>query len=148
MGNTKPVAAFDSSNRQGNMALKSVLIVEDEIFIAMEIERILEEAGCRVVAVAADRQEALSGGEQADLAFVDLNLRDGPTGPSIARELARLYGVRVVYVTANPAQIGEPAATAVACICKPFTDQAIRAAIEMAAQAPAMMAGQGTLIKL
>lgn len=114
--------------------MKSVLIVEDEIFIAMEIERILEEAGYRVVAIAADQQEALSSGGKADVAFVDLNLRDGPTGPIIARELATQYGVRVVYVTANPAQIGEPASTAIGCIRKPFTDDAILAAVAAASR--------------
>lgn len=115
--------------------MKSVLIVEDEIFIAMEIERILEEAGYRVVAIAADQQEALRVGKDADLAFVDLNLRDGPTGRTIALELAAQYGVRVVYVTANPAQIGEPAPTAIGCIRKPFTDQAILAAVAVASGA-------------
>ncbi|AXB78590.1 response regulator [Novosphingobium sp. P6W] len=115
--------------------MKSVLIVEDEILIAMEIERILEEAGYRVIAIAADQQEALRAGEKADLALIDLNLRDGPTGPIIARELAAQYGVRVVYVTANPAQIGEPASTAMGCIRKPFTDDAILTAVAVAAGA-------------
>ncbi len=114
--------------------MKSVLIVEDEIFIAMEIERILEEAGYSVVAIAADQPGALAAGRNAEVAFVDLNLRDGPTGPQIARELATRYGVRVVYVTANPAQIGEPAPTAVGCIRKPFTPHAILAAAALAAQ--------------
>lgn len=115
--------------------MKSVLIVEDEIFIAMEIERVLEEAGYRVIAIAADQQEALRAGDKADLALIDLNLRDGPTGPIIARELAEQYGVRVVYVTANPAQIGEPASTAVGCVQKPFTDEAILTAVAVAAGA-------------
>ncbi|EIZ80885.1 CheY-like response regulator [Novosphingobium sp. Rr 2-17] len=112
--------------------MKSVLIVEDEIFIAMEIERILQDAGYRVVAIAADQHEALSAADAAEFAFVDLNLRDGPTGPDIARELASKFDVRVVYVTANPAQIGEPAATAVGCIRKPFTADAILAAAALA----------------
>lgn len=111
----------------------SVLIVEDEIFIAMEIERILEDAGFDVVAIAADKDEALSKGDRAQLAFVDLNLRDGPTGPVVARELAANHGVRVVYVTANPAQIGEPAPQAIGCIRKPFTPDAILAAAALAA---------------
>lgn len=113
--------------------MKSVLIVEDEIFIAMEIERILEDAGYSVIAIAADQSEALSVGSTAEVAFVDLNLRDGPTGPEIARELASKHGVRVVYVTANPAQIGEPAPQAVGCIRKPFTPEAILAAAALAA---------------
>ncbi|RYX80010.1 response regulator [bacterium] len=121
--------------------MKSVLIVEDEMFIALEIESILQEAGFQVIAIASDQMEALSAGEQAELAFVDLNLRDGATGPDIARELATRYGVRVVYVTANPAQIGEPAPKAIGCIRKPFTPDAILAAAVLAAQ------GEGTPVK-
>lgn len=117
--------------------MKSVLIVEDEIFIAMEIERILADAGYEVVAIAADQTEALSAAPNVELAFVDLNLRDGATGPDIARELAAHFGVRIVYVTANPAQIGEPAPTAVGCIRKPFTEDAILAAAAMAAHGTA-----------
>ncbi len=112
--------------------MKSVLIVEDEIFIAMEIEHILKEAGYSVVAIATDRPQALLAGREAEVAFVDLNLRDGPTGPEIARELALKHGVRVVYVTANPAQIGEAARTAVGCIRKPFTPDVILAAAALA----------------
>lgn len=114
--------------------MKSVLIVEDEIFIAMEIERILQDAGYSVLAIAADQPAALAAGSNAEVAFVDLNLRDGPTGPEIARQLATRYGVRVVYVTANPAQIGEPAPTAVGCIRKPFTPDALLAAAALAAR--------------
>jgi CheY-like chemotaxis protein len=110
------------------------MIIEDEIFIAMEIERILLDAGYHVVAIAADQPEAMSAAPKADLAFVDLNLRDGPTGPTIARTLAAQHGTRIVYVTANPAQIGEPAPTAIGCIRKPFTRDAILAAAAMAAQ--------------
>lgn len=113
--------------------MKSVLIVEDEIFIAMEIERILEDTGYKVIAIATDQPEALLAGSNAEVAFVDLNLRDGPTGTQIARELASRHGVRVVYVTANPAQIGEPAPQAVGCIRKPFTPEAILAAAALAA---------------
>lgn len=113
--------------------MKSVLIVEDEIFIAMEIERILEDAGYRIVAIAADQSEALTAGSSADVAFVDLNLRDGLTGPQIALELASKHGVRVVYVAANPAQIGELAPRAVGCIRKPFTPEATLAAAAVAA---------------
>lgn len=114
--------------------MKTVLIVEDEIFIAMEIERILQDAGYRVIAIAADQNDALSMGQSAEVAFVDLNLRDGPTGAIIARELAARHGVSIIYVTANPAQIGEPASTAIGCVRKPFTDDAILAAAAAAGE--------------
>ncbi len=126
--------------------MKSVLIVEDEIFIAMEIERILEDAGYNVIAIAADQSEALSAGSNAEVAFVDLNLRDGPTGPGIARELASKHGVRVIYVTANPAQIGEPAPQAVGCIHKPFTAEEILTAAALAARSDALRLGHEAIL--
>lgn len=128
--------------------MKSVLIVEDEIFIAMEIERILEEAGYSVVAIVADRQEAMRFSGQVEMAFIDLNLRDGPTGAAIARDLTSDRGLPVVYVTANPAQIGEPVASAVGCIRKPFTDDAILSAAAIAAGAPRATAGHGSALAL
>jgi CheY-like chemotaxis protein len=113
--------------------MRSVLIVEDEILVALDLERILEDAGYHVAAIAADQREALSAASDVELAFVDLNLRDGATGPQIARDLAQRHGVRIVYVTANPSQIGEPAATAIGCIRKPFREDAILAAAALAA---------------
>ena len=112
---------------------KSILIVEDEIFVAMDIERILADAGYHVTAIAADRQSALEHAGAADIAFVDINLRDGKTGPTIACEMARDHGTKVFYVTANPAQIDPVAETAIGFIRKPFSARAIRAAAEMAA---------------
>ena len=111
---------------------KKVLIVEDEIFVATDIERILQDSGYAVTAIAADRAQALAAAQNAEIALVDINLRDGPTGPYIAQDLAR-YGVKVVYVTANPSQIEPRAETAVGYIKKPFSDQAILAAVDYAA---------------
>ena len=128
--------------------MKSVLIVEDEILVAMDLERILEDAGYQVAAIVADQKEAMSVGSKADLAFVDLNLRDGATGPDIARDLAKQFGVRIVYVTANPAQIGEPAENAVGCIRKPFNESAILAAAALANSDQQDVTGHEDVIRL
>jgi DNA-binding response OmpR family regulator len=112
---------------------RKILIVEDEIFVALEIEQIVEDAGFQVGAIAADRDTALAAADACDIALVDLNLRDGPTGPSIGMELASRFGVRVIYVTANPAQIGEAAVAALGVVTKPFRPQSIAGALRMAA---------------
>lgn len=112
---------------------KKVLIVEDEIFVALEIEQIVEDAGFDVGAIAADRDAALACADSCDIALVDLNLRDGPTGPAIGMELALHHGVRVIYVTANPAQIGSASVAALGVITKPFRAHSIVAALQMAA---------------
>ncbi len=112
---------------------KKVLIVEDEIFVALEIEQIVQDAGLDVIAIAADREEALAVAPLCDIALVDLNLRDGPTGPGIGMDLARRHQVRVIYVTANPAQIGRASAGALGFVTKPFDARSIIAALRLAA---------------
>ncbi|MEG8014940.1 response regulator [Sphingomonas sp. 22R3R2A-7] len=109
---------------------KTAMIVEDEIFVALDLERILVDAGYTVAAIAADRAGALTAAAQCDFAFVDINLRDGPTGPEIAAAIARDHGVKVVFVTANPGQIGD--ADCLGYIRKPFSDAAILAAAQLA----------------
>ncbi len=115
---------------------KKLLIVEDEILVALELEDIVQSAGFEVVGIAADRAGALRVADDADIALVDLNLRDGATGPSIGEALARDRGVRVIYITANPAQIGAAATTALGVIPKPFSPATVRDAVLIAAQDP------------
>ena len=111
----------------------TALIVEDEIFVALDLERILTDAGYRVAAIAADSETALSAAPGCSIAFVDVNLRDGPTGPEIARKLAEEFGTRIIFVTANPDQISQPPATALGYIRKPFNPADIVAAVALAA---------------
>ncbi len=108
----------------------TALIVEDEIFVALDLERILIDAGYDVVGIAADRESAIAAAPGCSFAFVDINLRDGPTGPEIARRMAADHGVKVVFVTANPSQIGD--AECLGYIRKPFSDAAILAAAALA----------------
>ena len=115
---------------------KTALIVEDEIFVALDLERILQDAGYHVAAIAADAPSALEAAPGCGFAFVDVNLRDGATGPEIAERIARDYGVKVVFVTANPGQIPNRE-TALGYVRKPFNEEAILAAARTAAQADA-----------
>ena len=109
----------------------TALIVEDEIFVALDLERILVDAGYAVKAIAADRDGAIDAARDCSFALVDINLRDGPTGPELARTLARDYGVKVVFVTANPGQIAHPSG-ALGYVRKPFSEAAILAAASIA----------------
>lgn len=107
-----------------------VLIVEDEILVALDIESALLDLGIEVVGIATDSQTALRYAQEADFALVDVNLRDGHTGPSIGRKLAREYGVRVIFVTANPAQLGGGVEGTMGVMTKPFSDRSISATID------------------
>ena len=125
---------------------RTALIVEDEIFVALDLERILTDAGYHVVGIAADRREALEAAGQCTFAFVDVNLRDGCTGPGIAQRLATEHGVRVVFVTANPSQIGG-GTSALGYVRKPFNEAAILNAASIASNDDAIVA-EGSLAAL
>lgn len=66
-----------------------VLIVEDEILVAMLLEDMLRDLGCQIVATTARQAEALSviAGETVDAAILDVDLAGEPSFP-IAEALA------------------------------------------------------------
>src|SRR5690606_36423215 len=93
---------------------------------------VIESQGYKVIAIVPDRASLERVDDLPDVALVDLNLRDGLTGPEIAHALAGRYGCKVVYVTANPGDIVDPAKTAVGIVQKPFSSDAIRSAVNFA----------------
>lgn len=109
------------------------LIVEDEILVALDLENALEEIGVEVIGIAPDMASALELGASADFALVDINLRDGPTGPNIGRALAE-RGVRVMFLTANPATLGDGVDGTFGVLTKPFTDESIIVAVDYLAR--------------
>lgn len=110
---------------------RKVLVVEDEIFVAIEIEHVIAEMGLSPIGIAADERSALALAEEADVALVDLNLQDGPTGAQIGRKLAQ-HGVTVVFMTANPSQLGDGVPGTVGVLPKPVTDRDLRATVAYA----------------
>ncbi|MFM5916640.1 MAG: response regulator [Novosphingobium sp.] len=110
-----------------------ILIVEDEIFVAMHLEEAFEDLGCKVIGIAPDSETALELAKQEPkVAVVDLNLRDGFTGPQIARELAGRYGTKVYYLTGNPREAGEPFEGLLGVKSKPWNDSDIEEIVEAA----------------
>lgn len=108
-----------------------VLVVEDEFFVAIEIESVLREMGLVPVGIAPDSGKAKELAAEADLAFVDLNLADGPTGIDVGRGLAD-RGVTVIYMTANPAMLGDGVPGTVGVLPKPVNDAELRQAVHFA----------------
>lgn len=110
----------------------NILIVEDETLIAYEMEAILEDGGYTCAGIAPDLLAAVRYfHEPLDLALVDLNLRDGLTGPQIGQRLSQ-EGVRVIFVTANPAQLGDGIAGTVGVLTKPTDEETLLAAVSYA----------------
>jgi CheY-like chemotaxis protein len=79
-----------------------ILIVEDDALTAAAFAAALHDAGHQVVAIADNARSALANAEQtrADLALVDITLRDGRTGLAAARAL-REDNVETVLVSGD-----------------------------------------------
>lgn len=107
-----------------------ILIVEDEVLIALELESLLQDEGYEVVGIAATSGEALDLGAalQPSLAFVDIHLADGPTGVDVARRLAQ-QGVMVLFMTANAKRVPDDFAGAQGIIAKPYSERGVRQAL-------------------
>jgi DNA-binding response OmpR family regulator len=109
-----------------------ILIVEDEMLVAFELENVLEDLGHEPVGIVPDVQAAeLYFDEALDLALVDLNLRDGLTGPEIGKRLGE-RGVTVLFITANPSLLGSGVAGAIGVITKPTDEDTVKAAVDYA----------------
>lgn len=117
------------------MSGAKILIVEDEIVVATHLEAIIEDRGHCSVGIAPDLRTAVElAAMKPDVALVDINLRDGPTGPEIAKQLAQ-YGVAVLFVTANPRMLEAAEVDAVGVLSKPWNEDIILAAVDYALDA-------------
>lgn len=108
-----------------------LLIVEDEPFIAADLESLTAELGHEVVGVADTKAMALDLARRAhpDAALLDLKLRDGFTGSEIAQALSADFHLPFAFVTGNTETLPAGAFGAVAVVAKPFTDDQVRSAI-------------------
>jgi DNA-directed RNA polymerase specialized sigma24 family protein/CheY-like chemotaxis protein len=80
----------------------SVLIIEDETLIAMELSRIIQEMGHTIAGVADREAKALEKAESASpgLVLCDIKLLDEDSGIAAAQGILQRFNVPVVFVTA------------------------------------------------
>lgn len=80
-----------------------VLIVEDQVLIAIHLQDLVEEAGYRVVAIAHDADGALAAAatHRPVIAIMDLRLAHGESGIDVARQLYDKHGIRCLFISAN-----------------------------------------------
>jgi DNA-directed RNA polymerase specialized sigma24 family protein len=81
-----------------------VLIIEDETFIAMDLESLVKNLGHHVIGVARTHTDALALAKtkQPGLILADIQLADGSSGLDAVNELLRTFEVPVVFITAYP----------------------------------------------
>ncbi|MDU6240731.1 MAG: response regulator, partial [Bradyrhizobium sp.] len=81
-----------------------VLIIEDETFIAMDLESLIKNLGHNVIGVARTHADAvaLAKNKKPGLILADIQLADGSSGLDAVNELLRTFEVPVVFITAYP----------------------------------------------
>ena len=126
----------DEAGRQISAQVETdVLIIEDEPFIAMDIESLVESLGHRVIGNARTHREAVAmvKAKRPGLVLADIQLADGSSGLDAVNDILREMSVPVIFITAYPERLltGErPEPTFL--VTKPFRDDAVKAVISQA----------------
>jgi CheY-like chemotaxis protein len=119
------------------MEKSQILIVEDEIVVATELEESLKKLGYGICGVASSGQKAIQKGEQEnpDLVLMDIKLKGGMDGIQAAEMIRTRLGIPVIFLTAytddeivEEAKVTEP----YAYIVKPYRERELHIAIEFA----------------
>lgn len=114
-----------------------VLIVEDEMIVAADLEAKLLNLGHDVVGTAGSGEEALRLATQLkpELVLMDVQLSGEMIGTEIAGKVQMDTGARIVFVTAypsvflrNPGQMHHPGL----CLSKPFAQEDLKAVVDAA----------------
>jgi CheY-like chemotaxis protein/DNA-directed RNA polymerase specialized sigma24 family protein len=112
-----------------------VLIIEDDTFIAMELETLVEGLGHRVLGVARTHAEALAltKSKRPGLILADIQLADGSSGLEAVNELLASFEAPVIFITAYPERFltGERPEPAF-LIAKPFQPATVSAVASQA----------------
>jgi CheY-like chemotaxis protein len=113
----------------------TVLIIEDEPVIALDIESMVEDLGHEVIGVARTHREALAQVQRArpGLVLADIQLADGSSSLDAVNAILMQFEVPVIFVTAYPERLltgnkPEPAFL----ITKPFRSDMLKATISQA----------------
>jgi CheY-like chemotaxis protein len=79
------------------------LIVEDEIFIALDAKSLLQSLGHTVVGIAVSADDAVRRAERErpDVVLMDIRLSGPRDGIDAADEIQRRFGISSIFVTAN-----------------------------------------------
>lgn len=114
-----------------------VLIVEDELLIAMDLEMAVTKLGHEVCGIAASASDAIAQAtaHQPDVTLMDIRLANGSSGAEAAREIYARHGLRCIFLSANLDGATQAALGAVAPIAflgKPFLPTALQRALAIA----------------
>lgn len=114
-----------------------IMLVEDEIIVAMDVQQRLEILGYEVVAHAVSGEEAVQLVQKTNpnLILMDIKIKGGMDGIETAARIRDSFDIPIIYVTAfsDETTIQRASLTeAFGYLIKPFEDRELRSAIEVA----------------
>ena len=124
--------AIDEIDRE---SATSVLIIEDEPLISMQLEDLVRSLGHEVCGMAATRTQAqaIVAETTPGLVLADIQLADGSSGLDAVDDILSSISVPVIFITAYPERLltgDRPEPTYL--VTKPFQESTVRAAISQA----------------
>jgi len=127
---------IDSAGREiAGQVATSVLIIEDEPIIALDIESLVRDLGHEVTGVARTHREAVEmvHTRAPGLVLADIQLADGSSGLDAVNEILTEINTPVIFITAFPERLltGEKPEPAF-LVTKPFRPETIKATISQA----------------
>jgi len=132
----KAADLIDRAGREISEQIRTtVLIIEDEPLIALDIQTLVEQLGHDVTTIARTHTEAVRAAlkSRPGLILADIQLADGSSGLDAVNEILGTREVPVIFITAFPerfltGQAPEPAFL----ITKPFSADSVKAVISQA----------------
>jgi CheY-like chemotaxis protein len=105
------------------------------MFVAIDAEAILTDAGHQVVGIAPSADEAVSSAAHLgpDVVLMDVRLQGQRDGIEAAAEIRSRFGLPVIFVTANVDPVTHARAMQVgplALVSKPFTSESLLGALK------------------
>lgn len=131
-----PAAEGGASGTQpGNT--NRILIVEDDLLVASQIEAALTDAGFEVAGIASTGNEALhlARVQSPDLVVMDIRLAGDRDGIDTALEMFDLHGIRCIFASAysdQDAQRRAAPAAPLGWLQKPYTMSSLTALVRVA----------------
>ena len=123
--------------RRQDRVQRRVLVVEDEFFLAVQIEEWLDTAGFEVVDVVytADEAVAVAAAERPSLVIMDIRLAHDGDGIAAAIDILERTGIRCIFATAfadPPTRQRGEAARPLGWLHKPLTEEALLKSVQSA----------------
>ena len=114
-----------------------ILIVEDNVIIADDMQSMLEEIGYEIVdnVIVYEQAERVLKAEQVDLVLIDIILASDKTGIDLGKHIRENYDIPFIFVTSNSDKATVENAKTVkpnGYLVKPFEQQDLYTSIEIA----------------